>query len=257
MTRARPWWRRHPVWTALLAVVLVVVVVAAVLAARALAVVQSIGPRAEYWQERAEQPGEVVQIALGDSLSQGIGSSSPDTSFVAVLADDLAGRTGEPVRVVNLSVTGATTDELVDEQLPQLDALLDELAADGTPVGLVTVCIGANDAGSTDPEDYRRELGTVLDALPPGSLVTDVPDFNGGPRRPAAAALAEVAREEVAARPHLVLVPLEAATGDQSTSEYAADFFHPSDAGYERYVDVFRATIAAADPQPFVPEATP
>lgn len=226
-----------------MAVTLLVVAVVAVLAVRALLVVGSIDPRADYWEQRAQQPGDVAYLALGDSLSQGIGSSSPDTSFVSVLAGDLAERTGERVRVVNLSVTGATTAELVRDQLPRFVDLLAELEADGVPVGLVTVCIGANDAGSTSPEEYRRELGTVLDALPAGSYVTDVPDFNGGPRQEPAAELAAVAREEVAARPGLVLVPLEAATGEQSTDEYAADFFHPSDLGYRRYVEVFRTTI--------------
>ncbi len=226
-----------------MAVTLLVVSVVAVLAVRALLVVGSIDPRADYWERRAQQPGDVAYLALGDSLSQGIGSSSPDTSFVSVLAGDLSERTGEPVRVVNLSVTGATTAELVRDQLPVFVELLAELEADGVPVGLVTVCIGANDAGSTSPEEYRRDLVTVLDALPAGSYVTDVPDFNGGPRQEPAAELAAVAREEVAARPGLVLVPLEAATGDQSTAEYAGDFFHPSDEGYLRYVDVFRTTI--------------
>ncbi|MGJ7441620.1 SGNH/GDSL hydrolase family protein [Aquipuribacter sp. MA13-6] len=243
MTDARPWWRRRPILVASLALTLLGLAVVAVLGVRALLVVGSVDPRADYWDERAQQPGDVVHLALGDSLSQGIGSSSPATSFVSVLAGDLAERTGERVRVVNLSVTGATTAELVRDQLPRFVELLAELEADGVPVGLVTVCIGANDAGTTSPEDYRRDLRTVLDALPAGSYVTDVPDFNGGPRQEPAAALAVVAREEVAAREDLVLVPLEAATGDQSTEEYAADFFHPSDEGYRRYVEVFRATI--------------
>jgi len=243
VTDARPWWRRRPILVTVTAVVALLLGVVAVLGVRALLVVGSIQPRADYWDQRAEQPGDVAYLALGDSLSQGIGSSTPDTSFVSVLAGDLSERTGEPVRVINLSVTGATTAELIRDQLPQLAQVLAELEADGVPVGLVTVCIGANDAGATSPQDYRRDLRTVLDALPAGSYVSDVPDFNGGARDEPAAELAAVAREEVAARPDLVLVPLEAATGEQSTAEYAGDFFHPSDEGYLRYVEVFRDTI--------------
>lgn len=221
-------------------------VIGLVLGVQALFVLASIEPRARYWQERAAQPGDVAYVALGDSLTQGIGSSSPTTSFVAVLADDLSARTGGPVRVVNLSVTGATTAELVQEQLPALRQTLADLDADGVPLGLVTLCIGSNDAGSTTPEQYREDLATVLDALPPGSYVTDVPDFNGGPRLESAAALAAVAREEVAARDDLVLVELERFTADLSLTDYAADYFHPSDAGYERYAAAFRAAIDGA-----------
>jgi acyl-CoA thioesterase I len=223
------------------------VAVATVLGGRALLVVLSVAPRAEFWSARAEQPGDLVLVALGDSLSQGIGSSSPETSFVSVLADDLAARTGSTVRVVNLSVSGATTAELAEEQLPRFERLLARLADDGASVGLVTVCIGSNDVGRTTPEEYRAHLARVLDALPPGTYVTDVPDFNGGPRVEAAAELSAVAREEVLARPHLVLVPLERYTADQGLDDYAADYFHPSDSGYERYVRAFRDTIAATE----------
>jgi len=238
-------------------VVVGVLLVALVLLGRGLLVLASIGPRAEYWQERAEQPGEVVQVALGDSLSQGIGSSSPQTSFVAVLAEDLQERTGAEVRVVNLSVTGATTEELVAEQLPAFRGLLGELAAEGTPLGLVTLAVGANDVGDVTPEQYRADLVTVLDALLPGSLVADVPDFGGGEDRARAAALAQVVREEVAERPDLVPVALEQATAGQGLEEYAGDFFHPSDEGYARYVEAFRAAVEASDPEPVVPEAAP
>lgn len=247
MSEPGRWWRRRPRLAVTLTVLSPLLLAALLLGGRALLVVLSIPSRADYWDQRAEQPGDVAYIALGDSLSQGIGSSSPATSFVSVLAEDLAVRTDGTVRVVNLSVTGATTAELARDQLPALRRTLDELDADGVPVALVTLCIGANDAGSTSPEQYRRDLVTVLDALPPGTYVTDVPDFNGGPRLEAAAALSAVAREEVLARDDLVLVPLERYTADQDLGDYAADFFHPSDSGYERYVRAFRDTIAVTE----------
>lgn len=243
----RRWYRRHPVLSVLLALLVVVVLVVGVLVGRALLVLASIGPRAEYWEQQAERPGDVTYVALGDSLSQGIGSSSPQTSFVGVLADDLRGRIKGRLRVVNLSVTGATAQELVDDQLPAFEDLLAALQAEGRGPALVTLVIGANDSGSTPPEEFRGHVETILDTLPAGSYVGDVPDFNGGPRLESAAALSEVVREEVSERPELVLVPLEAATGDLTVREYAGDFFHPSDRGYLRYVIAFRAAIVAVE----------
>lgn len=245
--RQRRWWSRRPRLAVLTLLLLPLLVVVVVLGVRALLVLFSIGPRGEYWTERAEQPGEIAYIALGDSLTQGIGSSSPETSFVSVLADDLERRTGSSVRVVNLSVTGSTTSELAAEQLPALDEVRAELEADGIPLALVTLCIGANDVGSRSPEGYRHELGPVLDALPPGAYVADLPDFGGGPRLEDAIALSAAAREEVNARDDLVLVPLEQYTAGPGFREYAGDFFHPSDRGYERYIAAFRAVI---DPAP-------
>lgn len=242
------WFRRHPVLTIALVLLGAVLAVALFVAGRAALVFLSIEPRAEYWQEQARLPGEVTYVALGDSLSQGIGSSSPETSFVSVLGDDLAADTDEQVRVVNLSVTGATVEELLADQLPAFETLLADLAASGEEPALVTLVIGANDAGDTTPEAFRNDLEVVLDAMPAGTLVGDVPDFNGGDRQQPAAGLAEVIREEVTERDDLVLVPVEAGTGGQSLDEYAADFFHPSDLGYERYIDVFRASIDEVAP---------
>lgn len=225
----------------------VVLLVTLVLLGRALLVVLSIGPRADYWQEQAQEPGDVAYVALGDSLTQGIGSSSPDAAFVSVLADDLAERTGKEVRVVNLSVTGATTEELVEDQLPELEQVLVDLESDGVELGLVTLAIGSNDVGDVTVQEYREDLTVALDALPDGSYVADVPDFNGGPSLQDAAELSRVVREEVAAREDLVLVPLEEYTAELSLTEYAADYFHPSDSGYERYVAAFRSVIGPGD----------
>jgi len=47
---------------------------------------------------------------------------------------------------------------------------------------LVTLCIGANDAGRTAPEQFRQRLRQVCAALPAGAIVGDVPEFQWGPR---------------------------------------------------------------------------
>ena len=52
-------------------------VVAAVVAllARAAVVWLRVRPTARYWQRRADAPGDLIYVAMGDSTAQGIGAS--------------------------------------------------------------------------------------------------------------------------------------------------------------------------------------
>ena len=198
-------------------------------------VFRSVGTHREYWQDRAGQPGEQLYIALGDSTAQAVGAIRPQDGYVGRLAADLANETSRTVRVVNLAVSGARVSDLVRDQLP----LLAELLAEQPEPALVTVTIGANDTGRTDRAIFEEDMRTVLDALPAGSKVADVPYFRG-PRGRDAADFSDVIRELVAERPQLVQVDLWAVTGGMRPREYAADLFHPSAIGYDRYYNAFR-----------------
>jgi lysophospholipase L1-like esterase len=62
--------------------------------------------------------------------------------------------------VINVSVTGATTDNVIREQLPKIRRWRPDL---------VTLDIGANDVNKNLPEvDFMRDFATILDALPAG-----------------------------------------------------------------------------------------
>lgn len=208
---------------------------AGLLGHRALRVLWSVGSYAGYWKQRADEPGELLYIALGDSTAQGIGASAPELGYVGLLAEDLERRTGSSVRVVNLSVSGARAADVLHEQMPGLRRLVDE----GHAPDLVTVTVGSNDAGRTTPEEFRQQLGAILDALPAGTRVADVPHFQRGARLDAAADLARIVREEMSRRPGLSAVDLYGATTAMSWSDYSGDFFHPGNAGYRRYHRAF------------------
>lgn len=86
----------------------------------------------------------------------------------------------------------------------------------------------------------------MCDALPSGAIVGDVPEFQWGPRVGDAAELAALVRAVVAARPQLVLAPVEAATaGTRILTELAGDFFHPNDNGYARVARAFTPAVLA------------
>ena len=196
--------------------------------ARALRVRLTVGPRRRYWAIRASQ-GDQLLVAVGDSLTQGIGSSRPATSWLARYAVHVETATGRSVRVENRAVYGAKIADLIATQLP--------LPPDAS---MIVLCIGANDAGRTSPDEFRRQLRTVCAQLPPGSVVGDVPEFQWGGRVEAAAELAQVVRDVVAEFPEQRLARVESHTaGTKILTELAGDFFHPGDAAYGRIAAAF------------------
>jgi lysophospholipase L1-like esterase len=168
-------------------------------------------------------------VAIGDSMTQGIGASSPQRGWIGQLGDHLAAA-GRPHRVVNLSVTGARVQDAVDHQLPALRHVL----AMGQVPDLVTVVIGSNDvvsprlrAGLTD-----RFTG-LLDGLPSGSVVANLPN----PHREARRVERLLRQRERDGR--LVVADMRAHGPRSWRGRLAADRFHPNDAGYAAMAHVF------------------
>lgn len=187
---------------------------------------------AAYWRRRGRSPGDVLLVALGDSLAQGLGALHPERSWAGRLADAIEARDGVRVRVVNLGVVGATVADVRARQLPAVPAL--------GPRAVVALAVGTNDAAQDVPaEDFRRDLDAVCAALPAGALVADVPDLQRGVVRERGMRLAEVAREVVAAHPGLRPVALEAATHGIHVWEAGPDLAHPNGRGYRRYGRAF------------------
>ncbi|MCW2522025.1 MAG: hydrolase family protein [Frankiales bacterium] len=206
----------------------------AAFAARALQVRLSVGPRRRHWAAQAGL-GDLRLVALGDSLTQGIGASVPATSWLGVYRLALENQTGRRVRLDNRSGYGARIADVLADQLP--------VPPDAERV---TVCIGANDAGRTDPETFAARFRALCRQLPDGALVGDVPVFRWGSRVPAAAELAAVVREVLAEFPGLALAQVERHTRPRwMLADLSGDFFHPNDRGH---ADIAAAFIEA-DPR--------
>lgn len=183
-------------------------------------------PYAAWWRahnHEALTAGGPLWVVLGDSMSQGIGASKVERGWVPRTRDALA-NTGTPVRVLNLSFSGARVTDVVDRQLPAL-------AAVGTEPAVTTLLVGSNDLLR---RSLRRELvaryDELLDRVPDGTLVATTP---GSGR------LGTVAGH-VARHPRVIAVPLSFATG-----EVAEDRFHPDDAAYARLSRTFEGPITA------------
>lgn len=206
---------------------------------------------AAYWRRRRRSPGDVVLVALGDSLAQGLGAAHPERSWVGRLAEVLEARDGVRVRVVNLGVCGATVADVLADQLP---AVPSEVFADpgrrrrgaavDPPTAVVALAVGTNDAARDTPvEDFRRDLEALCAALPAGALVADVPDLQRGAAQRRGRVLSAVAREVIAAHRGLRPVALEAATHTLRLWEFGPDLAHPDGRGYRRYGRAFATAL--------------
>ncbi len=182
-----------------------------------------VAPFAEAWQRDnraalAAPSTTPLWVALGDSLSLGVGAPAYDRGWVGQVRDRLAGA-GLPHRVVNLAFSGARADDVLERQLPALTRL--------PPPDLVTLMIGSNDLLR---RRHRRGLparvGEILARVPSGTVVATLPN-------PTAAAeavnqtVAGVARER-----GLVVAELRDRRTASWRGRLAADHFHPNEHGY-------------------------
>ena len=196
-----------------------------------------IGPYARAWNEvNAATLGTAgpLWVALGDSMSQGIGASRFDCGWVSQL-QMLLEQAGSPYRVLNLSVYGARVDDVLTRQLPAMRDL------DAQP-DLVTVLIGSNDIVS---RKHRRDLLSnyrkLLQQLPPGSVIAS-PFGNFGLGKQINALVAE----EAADRGLRVLNNRDEASLASWRGKLSEDHFHPNDRGYAGLAEAFFHTIQAS-----------
>ena len=198
---------------------------------------RQVGPFAEFWagSNRAALAADgPLWVALGDSMTQGIGASRPESGWVGRLGRRLADQ-GRAHRLINLSASGARVQDVTDRQLPVLLALPDRPA-------LVTVLIGSNDLTGrpASRRGFRARAAELLDRLPAGSIVANLPN----PTATAAELDAEI-RRTVAER-GLVLADMRRSGPGSWRGKVAADHFHPNDRGYADLAAVFAEAIDRA-----------
>ena len=191
------------------------------------AVQDQVEPYAAWWERHnaaaLAEPGP-LWVALGDSMTLGIGASAPDRGWVGQL---LARRPGR--RAVNLGVSGGRVRDVLERQLPALAAL-------GGEPDLVTVHIGSNDMFSRALRPRLiTDMAELLRRLPAGAVVGNQPGTH--------AAALEVNRQidAAVAERGLRLAEFRIPRMRSWKGRLAADHFHPNDEGYAGMADVFDA----------------
>jgi acyl-CoA thioesterase-1 len=104
----------------------------------------------------ATESGEERYLALGDSLSQGVGAvDEADGAFPALLAERWRAD-GCEVELQNAGVSGYTAGQILDEQVPQIDSFKPTI---------ITFQAGGNDNAKGVPiDEYRDNVKSVLDS---------------------------------------------------------------------------------------------
>jgi lysophospholipase L1-like esterase len=186
-----------------------------------------------------DQPGAGRRLVwLGDSTAAGVGASMASGALPIQVADGLAAAGGSAASVAVLAVSGARVADVVADQATKVAGLQPDL---------VLISVGANDTlHLTGRGAFRHTYEELVRALPPGVPVVllGVPDMGAIPRfaQPLRAVSGWRGRNLdaevrwVAARTGAVFADIAGPTGPPFRRDpdryFAADDFHPSDAGY-------------------------
>jgi acyl-CoA thioesterase I len=202
-------------------------------------VVDMLPVHADWWRERLHHEGQLTYLAIGDSAAQGVGATAPNRGYVGLLARRIRHRSRETLRVVNLSVSGATTWSAKEEQLPKLAKYSPDIC---------TVSIGANDIADFHPDRFERHLRAIYAAVPSHAIVADLPCMFFRERERKVVVANEIVHR-VAGEFGLSVAPLHEITkrvGLRRTflNSYG-DLFHPNDNGYRIWASAFEPLIDA------------
>jgi len=195
-------------------------------------------------------PGPITYLALGDSTGAGVGASDAGGGYVARLFKRIvAHRPGS--KLVNLCVSGATTSDVLRDQLE---------SGVGEDPQLVTLGIGINDIGhGLRLEQFSKNYEEILTSLRNNTratiVVTNIPDISSAPRIPApmrseyhSQIVAFNGRlASIAAAHNVIVFDIYSVTHEQLPSHpeyFSGDGFHPSSKGYELWAERMWPTIA-------------
>jgi acyl-CoA thioesterase I len=197
-----------------------------------------------------KERGPVNYLALGDSTGVGVGAR--EGGYVARLFKRIEElRPGSSL--TNLCVSGATTEDVLNEQVGP------RVTSNAT---LVTLGIGINDAGRGVPvERFARNYEEIIKGIRARTnapvVLTNLPDVSLAPSVPVplrrelgdTIKLFNERIEEISGRYGLRVVNTYQPTHElipQHPEFFSSDGFHPSDIGYEHWAKLMWPTVKSA-----------
>lgn len=98
---------------------------------------------------------KITYVSLGDSLSSGVGSNDYKKTLTYIFADNLSKKTS--VDFINLALSGATTSDLINNQLSKAIKLNPDY---------ITLFIGTNDIHNLIPaKKFEENIDIILEKL--------------------------------------------------------------------------------------------
>lgn len=182
---------------------------------------------------------EFIYVALGDSTAEGIGASSPEKSYPALIYKALQ-REYKVVQFYNYGKMSVKSRHVLDLQV--------EKAIRKQP-NLITLSVGANDIrfGITI-RTFAKQMKEILQKLQRDTfstiIVSTIPDFSEVPRTPqllkvpSAIAIRRYNDVIKSIADELKILYADIFTKSKEFSEIVAkDGFHPSDTGYALWAE--------------------
>ena len=206
----------------------------------------------DYMTERTltEKSQLLTYVALGDSLTSGVGASSVSSTLPALLAEKISAKKGLMVVVKNLGMPGATSFDLLTGQV--LDA------AQYNPE-IIMLFIGTNDMHNFVPlQKFKSNLSVAISALQQSTqadiYLINLPYLGAKDLILSPYNLyfeAELKKyntivSEVAQATGVKLIDLYSVSEKPLKADpnlYCPDRFHPSDRGYALWADLIYGNI--------------
>jgi acyl-CoA thioesterase-1 len=185
-----------------------------------------------HWQTLflIDKPNAIHLVVLGDSISQGVGATRIDRTFVGRSSSYISKMTGRSVKVENHSHSGATADQVLTQQIPN---------ANFVHADIILLEIGANDTFRRTPDQYRAAMEQIISLLPlEKTVIADLPYVKS--RKPYQQILEDLLKNQGAVR---AKASIEFKGFLAGLSVTAGDFFHPNNRGYGLWFEAFRPGI--------------
>lgn len=190
--------------------------------------------------------GVVRYLAIGDSLTQGVGA--PDESTGAALLAEHWRADGCEVELQNAGISGYTAGQILAEQVPQIESFQPTI---------ITFQAGGNDiANGIAIDEYRGNVKSVLDAATGSGAQVIVLAQNEWARSPVGVdygesvpsqrvAFDDVLIEEASAAgaEFVDMRPLYAEQADQN--QWVEDGLHPTPEAYQAWADKLTEEVPA------------